>query len=217
MNWEGAIFDLDGTLTDSMFLWDEVPKMLVRQFGGNPPDDLALAIKEMGRREASEYLIERFHMDCTPQKAMDLINDLVTEEYRERVPMKPGANLLLARLAALGIPCAVATASEAFQAKDALERLKLWPYFQFAVSTIQYGAKTGPGVYLEAARRLGAVPAYTVVFEDALHAAHAAKEAGFLVAGVYDVSAQEDQEALKRCCDWYLPRLDDTDFLNLLQ
>lgn len=216
MSWDGAIFDLDGTLTDSMYIWDEAPRTLVRRFGGTPPEDLAQAIKEMGRREASEYLIGAFHLDCTPEQAMDAINDLVTEEYRQRVPMKTGADRLLAQLERCGVPCAVATASEAFQAHDALERLGLWKHFRFAVSCMQYGPKTGPGVYLEAAARLGTNPARTLVFEDALHAARTAKRAGFRVAGVYDPSAQEDQDALKQVCDWYLPRLDDEDFLRNL-
>ncbi len=216
MSWDGAIFDLDGTLTDSMYIWDEAPRALVRRFGGTPPEDLAQTIKEMGRREASEYLIGAFRLDCTPERAMDAINDLVTEEYRDRVPMKPGADRLLARLARRGIPCAVATASEAFQARDALDRLGLWKYFRFAVSCMQYGPKTGPEVYLEAAARLGADPARTLVFEDALHAARTAKRAGFRVVGVYDPSAREDRDALKEVCDWYLPRLDDESFMHSL-
>ena len=56
-----------------------------------------------------------------------------------------------------------------------------------------------------------------MVFEDALHAARSAKRAGFLVAGVYDPSAEEDQEALRCLCDWYLPRLDSPDFLATLE
>lgn len=216
MRIEGAIFDLDGTLTDSMYIWDEAPKKLVRQFGGEPPEDLATAIREMGRREASEYLIKTFHLDCTPEKAMEAINDLVTDEYRNRVPLKPGAARLLERLAAMGIPCAVATASETFQARAALERLGVWDRFRFAVSSIQCGPKTGPEVYLEAARRLGSTPERTLVFEDALHAARTAQRAGFQVAGVYDPSAGQDRAALEQVCRWYLPRLDDREFLSAL-
>lgn len=216
MRIDGAIFDLDGTLTDSMHLWDEAPKALVRRYGGQPPEDLAAALKEMGRREASEYLIATFHMDCTPEKAMDDINELVTAAYRDQVPLKPGADRLLRQLAAMGIPCAVATASEVFQAQAALERLGVWDCFRFAVSCIQYGPKTGPDVYLEAARRLGGTPERTIVFEDALHAAQTAKRAGFLVAGVYDPSAESDRAALERVCDWYLPRLDGEAFWNVL-
>ena len=87
-------------------------------------------------------------------------------------------------------------------------RLGLWKHFLFAFSSLQYGPKTGPDLYRAAARSLGSAPERTVVFEDALHAARSAKRAGFLVAGVYDPSAEEDQEALRCLCDWYLPRLD---------
>ena len=217
MKFEGAIFDLDGTLTDSMYIWNEAPKALVRQFGGQPPEDLAEDIKEMGRREASEYMVVRFSLPCTPEQVMDGVNDLVTDEYRDKVPMKPGADVLLERLAALGVPCGIATASEAFQARDAMVRLGLWKHFLFAFSSLQYGSKSRPDVYFAAARSLGSAPEHTIVFEDALHAARTAKEAGFLAAGVYDPSAEGDQEALREVCDWYLPRLDDPGFLELLK
>ena len=212
----GAIFDLDGTLVDSMYIWDAAPKAVVRRFGGTPPENLAVRIKEMGRREASEYMIQTFSLPCTPEQLMDGVNDLVTDEYRDRVPMKRGADRLLERLEALGVPCGIATASEAFQARDAMVRLGLWKHFLFAFSCQQYGPKTGPDLYLAAARSLGSPPERTIVFEDALHAAQAARRAGFLVAGVYDPSAEGDQEALRAVCHWYLPSLDDRDFLARL-
>ena len=140
---------------------------------------------------------------------MDALNGLVTEEYRSRVPMKPGADQLLSLLAARNIPCCIATASEAFQAQAAMERLGLWQHFCFAISCVQYGGKTRPDIYLEAARRLGAAPAETVVFEDALHAARTAHEAGFRVCGVWDASAEEDQAALRALVDWYVRDLGD--------
>lgn len=208
MRLQGAIFDLDGTLTDSMYIWDETPKALVRLYGGDPPENLAEDLKEMGRWEAADYLIQTFRLPCTPAMVMDQINELVTAEYRDKVPMKPGADRLLEVLARAGIPCCIATASEAFQARGAMERLGLWCHFQFAVSSMEYGSKTRPDIYLEAARRLGGDPAHMVVFEDALHAARTAKAAGFLVAGVYDASAAADQAALRDLCDWYLPSLD---------
>lgn len=212
----GAIFDLDGTLVDSMYIWDAAPKAVVRRFGGTPPEDLAARIKEMGRREASEYMIQTFSLPCTPEQLMDGVNDLVTDEYRDRVPMKRGADRLLERLETLGVPCGIATASEAFQARDAMVRLGLWKHFLFAFSCQQYGPKTGPDLYLAAARSLGSPPERTIVFEDALHAAQAARRAGFLVAGVYDPSAEGDQAALRAVCHWYLPSLDGRDFLARL-
>ncbi len=211
MRVRAAVFDLDGTLTDSMYIWNQAPQALVRQYGGDPPEDLARELKEMGRLEASRYMKERFGLACPAEALMAGINALVTEAYRSQVPMKPGADRLLRRLADRGIPCGIATASEAFQARAAMERLGLWRYFRFAVSCVQYGGKTGPAVYLEAARRLGAAPEETVVFEDALYAARTARRAGFPVCGVYDASAREDQAALRDTATWYVRRLDEWD------
>ena len=98
----------------------------------------------------------------------------------------------------------MATASEAFQARSAMERLGLWPHFRFAVSCVQYGGKTRPDIYLEAARRLGTVPAETVVFEDAFHAIQTAKAAGFRVAAVYDASEEAHQEEIRGLADYYI-------------
>ena len=140
---------------------------------------------------------------------MDGVNDLVTDEYRNKVPMKPGADVLLERLAVLGVPCGIATASEAFQARDAMVRLGLWKHFLFAFSSLQYGSKSRPDVYFAAARSLGSAPEHTIVFEDALHAARTAHEAGFRVCGVWDASAEEDQAALRALADWYVRDLGD--------
>ena len=104
MRIDGVVFDLDGTLTDSMHIWNEAPKALVRRFGGAPPEDLAEQLKEMGRLEASEYMTKTFRLPCTPQQIMDGVNELVTRAYREQVPAKPGAAALLDRLKRLGVP-----------------------------------------------------------------------------------------------------------------
>ena len=217
MRFKGAIFDLDGTLVDSMYIWDWVPGALIRKLGGNPPDDLPQVLTELSREEAAEYLINRFHLTQTPEEIIQAVNDLVSVEYRDKVPMKPGADVLLERLHQAGIPCGIATASEAFQAQEAMERLGLWHYFKFAISCGEFGSKSRPDIYLEATRRLGGEPGEILVFEDALHAARTAKEAGFLLAGVYDPSAQAEQESLRALCRWYLPRLDDPSFLRELQ
>ena len=153
MNIRGAIFDLDGTLTDSMYIWQKAPVDLVRRYGGDPPEDLARDLKEMGRREAAEYLRSRFSLSTTPEELMDTLNDLVTEEYRSRVPMKPGADRLLARLADSGISCCIATASEAFQARSAMERLGLWPHFSTAARPDRTSIWRPPAVWGPLRRR----------------------------------------------------------------
>ena len=112
-------------------------------------------------------MVARFSLPCTPEQVMDGVNDLVTDEYRNKVPMKPGADVLLERLAVLGVPCGIATASEAFQARDAMVRLGLWKHFLFAFSSLQYGSKSRPDVYFAAARACATVSTACVSAENA--------------------------------------------------
>lgn len=211
-----AIFDLDGTLTDSMYVWDRLPEKLVRRFGGDPAPGLSHILRAMSSPQAADYLIRTYRLPAAPQQLMDTMEELADREYRDRVSLKPGVRPLLERLHQLGVPCAVATASQVHQARQALERLGVWSFFSFALSATQYGPKTRPDLYLEAARRLGASPAHTLVFEDALHAAQTAARAGFPVAGVYDAFSAEDEPDMRRVCRWYLPQLDEPAFLAQL-
>lgn len=128
MNIRGAIFDLDGTLTDSMYIWQKAPVDLMRRYGGDPPEDLARDLKEMGRREAAEYLRSRFSLSTTPEELMDTLNDLVTEEYRSRVPLKPGGRT--GCWPGWRIPASpAASPPPARRSRPAppMERLGLWP------------------------------------------------------------------------------------------
>lgn len=213
---KAAIFDLDGTLTDSMYVWDRLPEELVRQFGGIPAPDLSHTLRAMSSPQAIDYLIRTYHLPATPQQLTQAMEAIADREYRENVPLKPGVCPLLERLHQLGIPCCVATASQVHQARQALERLGVWSFFSFALSATQYGPKTCPDLYLEAARRLGAAAQHTLVFEDALHAAQTAARAGFPVVGVYDAFSQQNQDALRSVCRWHLQRLDEPDFLAQL-
>lgn len=211
-----AIFDLDGTLTDSMYVWDRLPEELVRQFGAVPAPGLSHTLRAMSSPQAAEYLIRTYCLSATPQQLIAAMEALADREYRDRVPLKPGVRPLLEHLHQLGVPCAVATASQVHQARQALERLGVWSFFSFALSATQYGPKTRPDLYLEAARQLGAAPERTLVFEDALHAAQTAAQAGFPVVGVYDAFSSEDEQALRTVCRWYLSRLDEPAFLAQL-
>lgn len=213
---KAAIFDLDGTLTDSMYVWDRLPEELVRRFGGIPAPDLSHTLRAMSSPQAIDYLIRTYHLPATPQQLTQAMEAIADREYREKVPLKPGVRPLLERLRQLGIPCCVATASQVHQARQALERLGVWPFFSFVLSATQYGPKTRPDLYLEAARQLGAAAQHTLVFEDALHAAQTAVQAGFQVVGVYDAFSEEDQPALKKICRWHLHQLDDPSFLAQL-
>ena len=213
----GAIFDLDGTLVDSMKIWDVLPGKVVRSFGAEPTDDLAYQLAAMDKQEAADYMIKTFLLPLSREEVLNRVNELVDEEYSSIVPLKKGADVLLEFLHSNKIPCSIATASEVSQAEQAMKRLGQWEWFQFVLSCMQCGSKSSPQIYYQAAERMGTAPEQTLVFEDALHAAQTAKKAGFVVVGVFDPSSAADEQKMRAVCDFYLPSLDDPVFLNQLE
>lgn len=213
----GAIFDLDGTLVDSMKIWDVLPGKVVRSFGAEPTDDLAYQLAAMDKQEAADYMIKTFLLPLSREEVLNRVNELVDEEYSSIVPLKKGADVLLEFLHSNKIPCSIATASEVSQAEQAMKRLGQWERFQFVLSCMQCGSKSSPQIYYQAAERMGTVPEQTLVFEDALHAAQTAKKAGFVVVGVFDPSSAANEQKMRAVCDFYLPSLDDPVFLNQLE
>lgn len=86
----GAIFDLDGTLVDSMKIWDVLPGKVVRSFGAEPTDDLAYQLAAMDKQEAADYMIKTFLLPLSREEVLNRVNELVDEEYSSIVPLKKG-------------------------------------------------------------------------------------------------------------------------------
>lgn len=212
-----AIFDMDGTLVDSMGFWRGLCREYLHRRGiTDPPAALLERIKTMTLHETAALFIETFHLGGTPEEIAAAINGLMEAHYRRDVPLKDGVLPCLERFRAAGIPMCVASATAPALLEVCLRRLGVRKYFAFLLSCEEVGCgKSRPDVYLTAARRMGAAPEKTIVFEDALSAAKTARAAGFRVAGVQD-SAENCQRELKAVSDWYLERLDDPAFLDAL-
>lgn len=183
-----AIFDMDGTLIDSMRYWKDLGRAYLTAKGVTV-DLTALMerIKPMTMTESAALFRELFDLPGTPQAIADEMNAMMERYYREDIPLKAGVREYLEALQARGVRMCVASATDSALMEACLTRLDAAQYFEFLLSCEAVGAgKSRPDVYFEAARRLGAVPAETAVYEDALYAAQTAKRAGFYVVGVYD-------------------------------
>ncbi len=202
-----GIFDLDGTLLDSMYIWEHAADRFLAAHGRQAPEDLLEILKPMSLTETAEYLNQTFGLNQTTRETMEEIKADVAEEYDLRAPLKPGVEAFLRELRRRGARLCVATASEEEHVEAALRRVGIRRYFEGIVTCTGVGeGKTGPRVFLEAARLIGAPePGAAVVFEDAAHAAATAKRAGFQVVAVEDPSAAADRDELRRVCDLYLP------------
>ena len=205
----GAVFDVDGTLLDSMSIWHQATIRWLARIGRKAEEDLDRVLFPMTIEEGAVYLCERYGLSESPEEVKEGILSLIRDFYEKEVLPKPGAGLFLARLKERGISMALASTNDRELIWPALTRLGLSGYFSFLLTAGETGeGKRGPGLFLEAARRLGTRPEETFVFEDALYAVRAAGQARFLTVGVYDAGSEADQEALRKESQIYLPGLD---------
>ena len=187
-----AIFDMDGTLVDSMAYWCGLGREYLRGQGLDGPTARQVEdMKTMTMEESSAYIAQAYGLSFTPQQIAADMTQRMVRHYRTDVPLKPGVAAYLDKLKADGVRCCVASATDTPLIRDCLTRLGVADRFEFMLSCSDVGAgKSSPLVYLTAARMLGAEPRQVAVFEDALRAVHTARDAGFYVVGVYDAATK---------------------------
>ncbi|MGN1402331.1 MAG: HAD family hydrolase [Bacillus sp. (in: firmicutes)] len=196
-----AIFDLDGTLLDSMHVWETVADDYCRKNGLVPPADYKERLKTMSLQESAEYLIDVFALSATPREVVDEIISLVERQYTDLVQLKPGIESFLTKLDAR--KC-IATAMDRKPAEAALRRLGVLDHFDFILTCQEIGSgKDKPGIFLAACNRWETPPAEVAVYEDSLHAIQTAKQAGFYTIAIYDHTSHSEKEEIKRISDCY--------------
>ncbi len=182
-----AIFDLDGTLLDSMGVWVKVDRDFLLRRGIEMPPDYSQAIAPIGFPAAANYTKERFSLPETEEEIMAEWHTMAVSAYEHDVMAKPDAIAYLDALQKKGIPIAAATASQPEFYLPALHRLDMTKYFSSITEIAEVKKGKGhPDVYLRAAEKLGASPAACAVFEDILTGVRAAKQGGFFAVSVYD-------------------------------
>ena len=188
MNRPYAIFDMDGTLVDSMCYWRNMEReFLTRKGVTDNLEEILEATKPMTLAEFSAYFSKICGVEFTPEQLIAECEEIMAEHYRNDVQIKPGVREYLDALQQKGVPMCVASATNKPLVELCLEKLGLRPYFRFILSCVEVGAgKSRPDVFLEAARRLGGEPADCAVYEDAIYAVRSAHAAGFYVVAVKD-------------------------------
>jgi HAD superfamily hydrolase (TIGR01509 family) len=207
---EGVIFDLDGTLLDSMPVWDNAPEMYLNSIGIKAEPGLGKIMFPMSMTEGAEFLADRYSLDMDTDEIIAGINHTIEDFYYYQVQLKEGAEQFLKDMKQAGIKMVAATSSDRQVVERALKRLNAMNYIDRIFTCTEIGAsKVKPDIYLAAAEYMGTLPRNTWVFEDSLHAIKTAKSAGFRTVGVYDASSMESLEEIKVISDIYLKKLDN--------
>lgn len=207
---KGIIFDVDGTLLDSMHIWGELGKRYLSSVGIEAKPGLAKILFPMSLDESSEYLKNEYNLpDLVEQITEDTIK-ILSDFYRYEAVPKPGVLEFVKKMQSRNIPMAIATSGDRRILDTALERLGVFDCFTTILTCSDLKTnKRVPTIYLRAAELLGTKPEETAVFEDVLHAIRAARSAGFITYAVEDISSMQDCEEIKRTADFYLQDFSD--------
>ena len=207
---KGAIFDVDGTLLDSMFIWKDVGIRYVRSRGIESEANLSEVLFPMILEEGAAYVMRRYGLKESIEQIVQGILDMVRDFYYYEAQLKDGAKDFLQAMDEKGIPMVVATSSERDQIEHAFKRLEILHYFKRIFTCTEVGVgKRKPVVYKEAEKFLGIEAKEIYVFEDVIHAIRTAKTAGFQTVGLYDSSSEAVQKEIKETADIYLGNLKD--------
>ncbi len=202
---DAVIFDLDGTLLDSLGAWEHSGSNFVRSQGFEPPADLDDKLVAMSLTDGANFIKKQYHLSYSPEEILYLTLLPIKNHYYTDIDPMPGIPETLARLHAQGVKMAVATASDRELAERALARLGLEKYFDFIITCDEVGAgKSSPKIYEEALRRLGTQKARTLVAEDALHALQTAHNAGFPTAGIEEAHSSAVRAEKLRASTYYV-------------
>lgn len=184
---ELAIFDLDGTVIDSMWAWKHVSEELLQKYHIVPDEEIKARLNRITLKGAAELLIEQYHLEKDADALIQELCDIVADKYHHVVGLKEDVVEFLKYLKQQNTRMCIATACNIDLAKAALNRLNIMDYFEFILTCDELGTtKHSPLIYQIAAERLGGSAENATVYEDSLHTVITAKNAGFEVIAIHD-------------------------------
>ncbi len=210
-NIKAVIFDLDGSLVDSMWLWRAIDIEYLGRFGIPLPEDLQSRIEGMSFEETAVYFKEHFPIPDPLETIKEDWNRMAWDKYMYEVPLKPGIPEFLDECRKRGILLGIATSNSRELVENVAAAHNLKNYFSCIMtgSDVKKG-KPAPDIYLETASALGVSPKDCLVFEDIIPGIQAGKSAGMRVCAVEDAYSAHVREQKRQLADYYIE-----DYYNL--
>lgn len=206
-----AIFDFDGTLFDSMFIWESVGEIYLRSLGKEPKPSLREDVRALSLYQSACYFRKEYDLPLLEEQIMSGINKTIEHFYINEVMPKPYVTEFLDEMKQKGIPMCIATASDRYQIEAALSRCGMSHYFDaiFTCSEVGYG-KDEPVIFRKAMEHFNSDRSSSIIFEDALHAIKTAKNDGFTVVSVFD-NSEKRQDEVRAISDCYIRDFEHTE------
>ncbi len=202
---KAVLFDLDGTLVDSMWLWEDIDREYLSRFDITLPEDLQDMIQGMSFSETAVYFKERFLIPHSLEEIKAEWNEMAWKKYAEEVPLKEGVLSFLKELRNRGIAMGIATSNSKELVELVVGKLGVAEYFSSIRTSCEVAkGKPSPDIYQLVAKDLGAEPAECLVFEDIIAGIMAGKSAGMKVCSVYDKKSEGDTKKKQELSDYYI-------------
>ena len=204
-NIKAVIFDLDGSLVDSMWMWRAIDIEYLGRFGIPLPEDLQSRIEGMSFSETAVYFKEHFSIPDSIDRIKEDWNRMAWDKYANEVPLKPGIPEFLERCREEGIKLGIATSNSRQLVENIAKVHNLRDYFSCIMTgcDVAHG-KPSPDIYLAVAEELDCPPSQCLVFEDIIPGIQAGKAAGMRVCAVEDAYSVNDRERKKALADYYI-------------
>ena len=209
---KAVIFDLDGSLVDSMWMWYQIDVEYLGRFGLTVPEGLQKSIEGLSFSETAVYFKNRFGIPDSLEEIKDTWNRMAWDKYMKEVPLKPGAAAFLQYCKEHHIRLGIATSNSRELVENIAQVHGLDKYFSCIMTGCDVGrGKPAPDIYLAVASRLQVAPKECLVFEDIIPGIMAGKAAGMKVCAVEDAYSIEQTQEKKELADYYI-----TDFYEIM-
>ena len=202
---KAAIFDLDGTLIDSMGIWKVIDEEYLKKYGFDVPENLQEEITHLTIIETAMYFKEKFNIKDDIETIINTWNEMAYHHYSNNIKLKEGVIEFFDYLKNNNIKIALATSNTKILLEATLKNNNIYHYFDSITISEEVGvSKANPDIYLLSAQRLGVEPKDCIVFEDIVQAVRGAKLANMTVYSIYDESSADQKEELMRISDKYI-------------
>ena len=206
------IFDLDGTLIDSMPVGIGIVLGFLKERGIDYPDDIVTTLTPLGYKGSAKYIADHLSGGGQLEQIYEYFQAQTLRAYGETIPLKAHVKETLEGLKAQGYRLNVLTASPQLLTDICLKRLGVYDLFDNVWSIDAFGlTKADERIYIEAAKRIGVAPEECIMADDNLHVLKTAKKVGMATVGVYDESSKDVMEEMRAIADKYV-----VDFADIL-